>query len=142
MWVKRLILEPLDKPWKIIPQYYLKRIGGVSGIRSNFTCKFLPKHLPPFYRQCLDAWAKFQKYEPETENQINCQPVINNVKLKYAQNYEFVTFLQTHNIQFLPDIFHKGNIKELSTFTNAIEYYRFLCLGWLSLNVFQNNGCM
>ena len=58
MWVKRLITSD-KKPWKNIVSYYLKSIGGLENIHSNFDKKVIPKALPLFYQLCLTDWENF-----------------------------------------------------------------------------------
>ena len=54
MSIKRLIEGNINNsPWKHIPLYHLKNIGGSQGIRHNFNMKLITKTIPPFYQKCL-----------------------------------------------------------------------------------------
>ena len=45
MFVKKLVENGTDAPWKHILLSYLDSLGGPAGVRSNFNVKLLPKNM-------------------------------------------------------------------------------------------------
>ena len=78
LWAKRM-LENEPQNWKIIPNMYLKQIGGSRAIGLNFSKKSIPHELPEFYRNVLGVWAELSECNPNDDlDLILCQSLWNN----------------------------------------------------------------
>ena len=137
MCIKRLIEQNQDvmTPWKYIPLYYLKDIGGTLGIRNNFNTKMISKNIPTFYKTCLLDWAKAFTLEPNNITNILSQPLVNNFYIPLKLNSKFTSFLMKHQIYTVQNLLaHNGRPKELSEFLPVnSQHYKQHILSWASL---------
>ena len=81
MLIRRLLETP-NSSWKQIPRSYLRQIGRVNAVRTNFNEKCIPKLMCPFYCSRLRAWSKFTCVTPVTVNEIASQCLWNNSYIK------------------------------------------------------------
>ena len=56
MVLKKYADEEYHSSWKITLDYFLSGVGGMFILHCNFDTKKLAIYLPPFYKECLDAW--------------------------------------------------------------------------------------
>ena len=124
-----------NSPWKHIPLYHLKHIGGSQGIRHNFNVKLIPKTIPPFYQKCLLDWAKLFKVEPTNGLRIMSQPVVNNRHIMSNMNLKFIKFLTDNNILTVENLIRKiGKFKTLSDIVSSnTKLYNQHYLSWSSV---------
>ena len=57
MVLKNYADEENHSSWKITLDYSLSRGVGKFTLHCNFDTRKLPIYLPPFYKDCLDAWS-------------------------------------------------------------------------------------
>ncbi|CAH3024508.1 unnamed protein product, partial [Porites evermanni] len=57
MVLKNYADEENHSSWKITLDYSLSGVVGKFILRCNFDTRKLPIDLPPFYKECLDAWS-------------------------------------------------------------------------------------
>ena len=124
-----------NSPWKHIPLYHLKHIGGSQGIRHNFNVKLIAKTIPPFYQKCLLDWAKLFKVEPTNGLRIMSQPVVNNRHIMSNMNLKFIKFLTDNNILTVENLIRKnGKFKTLSDIVSSnTKLYNQHYLSWSSV---------
>ena len=136
MLIRRLLETP-NSSWKQIPRSYLRQIGGVRAVRTNFNEKCIPKLMCPFYCSCLRAWSKFTCVTPVTVNEIASQCLWNNSYIKSDPPRFFIDNMISHEILCVGHLFkEKGNIKLLhNIFDTSTEssMYQKCYFHWLKL---------
>ena len=70
MWVKRLLNEEL-RQWKIIPLYYLEKVGARLIFECNYDIELLNIELPPVYNDILLAWSELKQTTPKTSEEVS-----------------------------------------------------------------------
>ena len=70
MWVKRLLNEEL-RQWKIIPLYYLEKVGARLTFECNYDIELLNIELPPVYNDILLAWSELKQTTPKTSEEVS-----------------------------------------------------------------------
>ena len=68
--------------WKIIPNFLLKDVGGVSLFHSNLAlsdaCKLKIDNYPEFYKSIVYLWIKISATDPQSEHDILSQTMWSN----------------------------------------------------------------
>ena len=77
MWVKRLLNEE-QRQWKIIPLYYLEKVGTRLIFECNYDVKLLNIDLPPVYNNILLAWSELIQTTPKTSEEVSREILWNN----------------------------------------------------------------
>ena len=115
MLIKRLLTSRTLHPWKLIPSWYLREIGGLEAVRSNFNVDMIPKNLPKYKH--LIAYSKFVKRSPLSKQEVLIQPVWNNANIKLKNKSFYIRELQEVGVLSIMDIwsFSSKNIISLST---------------------------
>ena len=83
-------------------------------LHCNFDTKKLPIYLPPFYKECLDAWSRLNK-----QNIISCEDAANQViwnnKHIIIKKYSvFEKHLLEEDISTVGDFFFRRVNRDLS----------------------------
>ena len=104
MLIKRLLTGRTLHPWKLIPSWYLREIGGLEAARSNFNVDMIPKNLPKYYKQCLITYSKFVKRLPLTKQEVLIQPLWNNANIKLKNKSFYIRELQEVGVMSIMDI--------------------------------------
>ena len=77
MWVKRLSNEQ-QRQWKIIPLYYLEKVGARLIFECKYDVKLLNTELPPVYNDILLAWSELKQATPKTSEEVSREILWNN----------------------------------------------------------------
>ena len=77
MCLKKFI-ENYHSPWKLILSHHLKNFGDKFLLHCNYDVTDLPKSLPKFYRECLEAWATLTEKQPTLRDYVIEQILWNN----------------------------------------------------------------
>jgi len=76
-WIGRL-LDPTKENWKVIPNHYFDKIGGLSFILNcNYSGKKLSSSIPTFYREMLTF---FQELHNDCEDPMQRDFILWNNK--------------------------------------------------------------
>jgi hypothetical protein len=102
-----------NKYYTQIPGIYLKQLGGLSKIVSNFDHKRIPTSTPPFYKQILEQWANYTKSDLlEDPTVILNQPIWNNRYIQILKKAVFYEDIASHGINTIIDLCDdRGNFK-------------------------------
>lgn len=76
-WAQKFLDEGKNY-WKVIPRKYIEEIGGTSCIDENFDCKKIPKNIPRFYEDILNAWGSVSQSLINEPEDVLRQPLWNN----------------------------------------------------------------
>ena len=57
-------LEDYPSPWKFFLDERLSSVAGKFVLHCNLDSTKLPVMLPPFYKQCFDAWSDLNNKVP------------------------------------------------------------------------------
>ena len=67
-------LEDYPSPWKFFLDERLLSVGGKFVLHCNLDVAKLPVMLPPFYKQCFDAWSDLNNKTP-----LSLQEIVNEI---------------------------------------------------------------
>ena len=71
-------LEDYRSPWKFFLEERLSSVGGSFALHCNFNTSKLLAKLPPFYKQCFDAWSDLNTKAPTSHQEIVNEIIWNN----------------------------------------------------------------
>ena len=71
-------LEDYPSPWKFFLDERLLSVGGKFVLHCNLDSTKLPVMLPPFYKQCFDAWSDLNNKVPFSFQEIVNEIIWNN----------------------------------------------------------------
>ena len=77
MWVKRFLNEE-QRQLKIIPLYYLEKVGARLIFECNYDIELLNIELPPVYTDILLAWSELKQTTPKTSEEVSRKILWNN----------------------------------------------------------------
>jgi len=77
MCIKKYVEEP-HRSWKTILDHHLNSVGGAFLFKCNYDPNKLSLRLPRFYEECIKAWFRLNKYEPNTIEEISNEIIWNN----------------------------------------------------------------
>ena len=68
-------LKDYPSPWKFFLNERLLSVGGKFVLQCNLDITKLPVMLPPFYKQCFDAWSDLNNKVP-----LSFQEIVNKIQ--------------------------------------------------------------
>ena len=71
-------LEDYRSPWKFFLEERLSSVGGSFALHCNFNTSKLLVKLPPFYKQCFDAWSDLNTKAPTSLQEVVNEIIWNN----------------------------------------------------------------
>ena len=77
MWVKHLLNEE-QQQWKMIPLYYLDKVGARLIFECNYNVKLLNIELSPVYNNILLARSELKQTMPKTSQEVSHEILWNN----------------------------------------------------------------
>jgi len=88
-----------------VPSKYLEGMGGLKHINVNLDVQKIPRNLPPLYKEVLQNWAEFTKFDPsEDKSMILNQYIWNNRYIKIDNKSIFYKVFASFNINRLSDL--------------------------------------
>ena len=114
MVLKKYADEENHSSWKITLDYFLSGVGGKFFLHCNFDTKKLPIYLPPFYKECLDAWSRLNKENILSYEDVANQVIWNNKHIIIKKHSVFEKHLLEEDILTVGDLFLKRVNRDLS----------------------------
>ena len=132
-WIRRLVVNKPGK-WKIIPQYYFDKYGGIEFLlKCNYDGKSLDKQIPAFYRNML-LYFKGLKYLYDKENRAK-YVLFNNTLILIDKKSVFWKSWFDNNVVTVHDLLKDdGTVMTYNDFTkkykniksNFLQFYQML----------------
>ena len=112
-------LEDYPSPWKFFLDERLSSVGGKFVLHCNLDSTKLPVMLPPFYKQCFDAWSDLNNKVPLSFQEIVNEIIWNNKFLCVDKKSVFRRDLFSIGLLKIGDLLSCNNITTFS-FTNLL----------------------
>ena len=97
--------ENYYSPWKLILSQHLKNYGDKFLLHCNYDLTDLPKYLPKFYRECLEAWATLTEKQPTSRDHVIEQILWNIKHIRIDDKPQFCKKSFMAGISKIKDIF-------------------------------------
>ena len=115
MVLKNYADEENHSSWKITLDYFLSGVGGKLILHCNFdTKKKLPVYLPPFYKECLDAWSRLNNDNILSYEDVANQVIWNSKHNIIKKHSVFEKHLLEEDIFTVVDLFFRRVNRDLS----------------------------
>ncbi len=131
-WVKRACQQVHDA-WSAILKTLLKSEDLLTWFKFKLTKQFIPKTLPLFYQQMLEAWYQLYVTEPTTVEEISKESLWNNYVILIEQKPINFSHWQVHNIMHIADLLDNHNnflsfnqFRSKTGINNFMEYFGVL----------------
>ena len=113
-------LEDYPSPWKFFLDERLLSVSGKFVLHSNLDTTKLPVMLPPFYKQCFDAWSDLNNKVPLSFQEIVNEIIWNNKFLCVNKKSVFRRDLFSIGLLKIGDLLSCSNTTTTFSFTNLL----------------------
>ena len=113
-------LEDYPSPWKFFLDEQLLSVGGKFVLHCNLDITKLPVMLPPFSKQCFDAWSDLNNKVPLSFQEIVNEIIWNNKFLCVDKKSVFRRDLFSIGLLKIADLLSCDNTTTTFSFTNPL----------------------
>lgn len=118
-WIEKLLQGNKNAPWKTLPLFFYRKVGGAVCFKSNIKSKDfrgMGTIQSPFWRTALQTWLDCNDHQQGPEQNFRSQPLFNNRHILYKRNVLFLQECINRNILLVKDMYANNRIISLDAF--------------------------